>query len=119
MAESYLVASCLMAVALLAASGRRGLVDALCPECQGSAWHLPPSALWAVAYAVVFQTLVGYLAQAWALRHAEASLASLYATAQPIAAALLTCALLLLGLNPGGVLVWPGLEIASEVIWAE
>lgn len=115
MAESYLVASGLMVSACIGASFSTPIVDFVCPECEGSAWHLPPSALWAVAYSAVFQTIIAYCAQAWALRYAESSLASLYATAQPIMAAICTCAFLLVGFNPGGVLDWPGKEMLGAL----
>lgn len=115
MAESYLVAACLMAGAFLATSFSKDAVDFFCPECGGNAWHLPPQALWAVGYSVVFQTLLGYVSQAWALRHAESSLASLYATMQPLMAAIVTCALLLCGINPNGVLHWPRHELVGAL----
>merc|ERR1712039_823741 len=75
----------------------------------------PTSALFAIAYSVVFQTIVAYCMQAWALRFAPASLASMYATAQPIMAALVTCFLLLIGFNPGNALKWPGAEMSGAV----
>jgi len=111
MAESYLVAACFMAGTCVSMSFSAKAVDFLCPECNGDPWHVPPSALWSIAYSVAFQTLVAYCAQAWALRYAPASLASFYATAQPIMAALVTCTLLLFGYNPGGVLQWPSYEM--------
>merc|ERR1712151_601147 len=104
MAESYLVAACFMAVACICSSLSPDMVDFLCPTCDGDAWHVPLEALWAIAYSVIFQTIVAYVAQAWALRFAPASLASFYATTQPVMAALITCSLLLLGCNPGGAL---------------
>mmetsp|Transcript_170688 Transcript_170688/g.542298 ORF Transcript_170688/g.542298 Transcript_170688/m.542298 type:complete len:176 (-) Transcript_170688:108-635(-) len=86
------------------------VIDFVCPKCNGDPWHVPPSALYAIAFSVVFQTIVAYCAQAWALRYAPASLASLYATAQPIMAALVTCTFLLVGFNPSDLLHWPGRE---------
>jgi len=116
MAESYLVAACLMAIACVGVSFSPAVVNFFCPECHGSAWHLPPPALLAIGYSVVVQTIVGYLAQAWALRYAESSLASLYATAQSIMAAALCCLLLALDFNPGGALKWPGREMLGGVL---
>mmetsp|Transcript_11389 Transcript_11389/g.28742 ORF Transcript_11389/g.28742 Transcript_11389/m.28742 type:complete len:382 (-) Transcript_11389:36-1181(-) len=113
MAESYLIAACCMAVACVSVSFSPKLVDFLCPKCNGDPWHVPPSALLSITYSVIFQTIIAYLAQAWALRYAPASLASLYATAQPIMAAAVTILLLVVGLNPGGVLGYPGFEMVG------
>merc|ERR1711972_198221 len=54
---------------------------------------------------------IAYCAQAWALRYAPASLASFYATAQPIMATLVTSVLLVSGVNPNGALSWPSWEL--------
>lgn len=116
MAESYLVAACFMATACLLTSFFRPATDLFCPECHGNPWRFPPRALLTVTYSVVFQTVLGFLSQAWALRFAEPSTASLYATVQPIAATGTTCALLLLGINPGGVLTWPGWEMLGGLL---
>lgn len=116
MAESYLVSACFMAIACVLSSLSPGLVDFLCPKCDGNPWHVPFEALWAIAYSVIFQTMVAYVAQAWALRYAPASLASFYATAQPIMAAFVTCSLLIIGCNPGGVLEWPGAEMSGAFL---
>jgi drug/metabolite transporter (DMT)-like permease len=116
MAESYLVAACLMALACIATSYSPAATDFFCPECHGDPWHLPPQALWSVAYSIVFQTVVGYCAQAWALCYAESSLVALYATIQPITASVFTCALLACGFNPHGVLRWPGKEMIGALL---
>merc|ERR1711933_591136 len=84
--------------------------------CEGDPWHVPPSALWSIGYSVVFQTIVAYCAQAWALRFAPASLASFYATVQPIMAAAVTCGLLLVGVNPGGALRYPSWELFGALL---
>lgn len=116
MAESYLVAACLMALACILTSYSPAATDFFCPDCHGDPWHLPPQALWSVAYSIIFQTVVGYCAQAWALCYAESSLVALYATIQPITAAAFTCALLAIGFNPNGVLRWPGKEMIGAVL---
>mmetsp|Transcript_87477 Transcript_87477/g.171110 ORF Transcript_87477/g.171110 Transcript_87477/m.171110 type:complete len:142 (+) Transcript_87477:2-427(+) len=105
-----------MAGTCVSMSFSRTAVDFLCPACNGAAWRVPPSALWSILYSVIFQTLVAYCAQAWALRYAPASLASFYATAQPIMAALVTCTLLVFGYNPGGVLHWPSYELLGGAL---
>jgi len=116
MAESYLVSACLMAVACAATSVSSDVTDFLCPKCDNSPWRLRPKALWPIGYAVVVQTIMGYLCMAWALRFAESYLASLYATAQPVMAAAVTALFLLCDFNPGHVLRRPGYELIGAVL---
>lgn len=116
MAESYLAAAVLMCTACVIVSSFPAAVNFLCPECDGNPWRLPPDAVWAIVYSVVFQTIVGYCAQAWALRYADSSLVALYSATQPIFATLLSCALLVLGIDPRGSLSWPGIEMSGSVL---
>lgn len=116
MAESYFVAAFLMAVACVTTSFIPDAVDFFCPTCGGNPWHVPAAAYIAIGYSVVFQTIIAYCCQAWALRYSPASLASLYATAQPVVAAFVTCSFLFVGFNPGGVLFWPGHEMIGAVL---
>eukprot|EP00747_Dinoflagellata_sp_TGD_P023249 gnl/TRDRNA2_/TRDRNA2_129672_c1_seq2.p1 gnl/TRDRNA2_/TRDRNA2_129672_c1~~gnl/TRDRNA2_/TRDRNA2_129672_c1_seq2.p1 ORF type:complete len:323 (+),score=46.37 gnl/TRDRNA2_/TRDRNA2_129672_c1_seq2:67-1035(+) len=110
-AEGYLVASCLMVTTCLVSSRCPAAVEFFCPECHGNVWHMPEGAVLAVAYSVVFQTITAYALQAWALKYAESSAVSLYASAQPLMGNGLVCLMLVMGLNPGGVFRWPGLEL--------
>merc|ERR1712039_428377 len=110
------MAAILMVLACVCANHSPRLLGLVCPECNGDAWHFPDEALWAVGYSVVVQTLMGYCAQAWALRFAESSLVTLYATMQPVAATIISCALLSMGINPHGALVWPGREMIGAVL---
>eukprot|EP00929_Paragymnodinium_shiwhaense_P059012 TRINITY_DN29543_c0_g1_i2.p1 TRINITY_DN29543_c0_g1~~TRINITY_DN29543_c0_g1_i2.p1 ORF type:complete len:505 (+),score=57.36 TRINITY_DN29543_c0_g1_i2:28-1515(+) len=116
MAEAYLVSAWMMLGACYMTGQHRPFLDFVCPECEGNAWHLPRGAYVALAYAVIFQTMFGYCSQAWALRHADASLASLYATVQPIVATAVSCGLLLVGFNPNDALRWPGREMIGAVL---
>lgn len=120
MAESYLIAAVFMVVANVVVSFFPSVLTVVCPKCHGDPWHVPSSALYAICYSVIFQTVVAYVAQAWALKRAPASLAALYATAQPIMAALVTCLFLLVGFNPKGsdgkgILHYPGIENLGAV----
>jgi len=132
MAESYLMAALLMCIACVIISCYPVALDIICPECQGDAWHLPAEAVGAIGYSVVFQTIIGYCAQemqfrhrghhrlelllAWALRYAESSLVALYAVMQPITAAVMSCVLLSMGINPHNALAWPGREMRGAVL---
>merc|ERR1712228_1033297 len=96
------MAAFLMVSACIIVSNCPVLLDLICPDCDGDAWVLPPDALWAVGYSVIVQTLIGYCAQAWALRFAGSSLVALYATMQPVAATAVSCSLLAAGVDPRG-----------------
>jgi drug/metabolite transporter (DMT)-like permease len=53
------------------------------------AWHLSPRGLGAIAYLVVFGSVLGYSAYAYALRHASATIVGTYAYVNPVIAVLL------------------------------
>ncbi len=53
------------------------------------AWHLSPRGAGAIAYLVVFGSIVGYSAYAYALRHASATAVGTYAYVNPVIAVLL------------------------------
>ena len=52
-------------------------------------WHLSPRGAGAIAYLVVFGSIVGYSAYAYALRHASATAVGTYAYVNPVIAVLL------------------------------
>jgi len=56
---------------------------------EASAWRLSPSGLGALAYLVVFGSIIGYTAYAYALRHASATIVGTYAYVNPVVAVLL------------------------------
>ncbi|MGH7607624.1 MAG: EamA family transporter [Gemmatimonadales bacterium] len=56
---------------------------------EWSAWHMSPRGLGAIAYLVVFGSIVGYTAYAYALRHASATIVGTYAYVNPVIAVLL------------------------------
>jgi uncharacterized membrane protein/heme-degrading monooxygenase HmoA len=53
------------------------------------AWHLSSRGVGAIAYLVVFGSIVGYSAYAYALRHASATIVGTYAYVNPVIAVLL------------------------------
>ena len=53
------------------------------------AWHLSPRGFGAIAYLVVFGSVLGYSAYAYALRHASATIVGTYAYVNPVIAVLL------------------------------
>ena len=56
---------------------------------EGPAWHLEGAGLGAIAYLVVFGSIVGYTAYAYALEHASATIVGTYAYVNPVVAVLL------------------------------
>lgn len=56
---------------------------------EWSSWHLSPKGLGAIAYLVVFGSVLGYSAYAYALRHASATIVGTYAYVNPVIAVLL------------------------------
>jgi drug/metabolite transporter (DMT)-like permease len=68
-----------------------GLVVALLGTALGEwrRWHLTPTGVGAIAYLVVFGSIVGYSAYTYALRHASATIVGTYAYVNPVIAVLL------------------------------
>lgn len=56
---------------------------------EGPAWHLQGAGLGALAYLVVFGSIVGYTAYGYALEHASATIVGTYAYVNPVVAVLL------------------------------
>jgi drug/metabolite transporter (DMT)-like permease len=56
---------------------------------EAPAWHPTPSGLGALAYLVIFGSIVGYTAYAYALRHTSATLVGTYAYVNPVVAVIL------------------------------
>lgn len=56
---------------------------------EWSSWHLSPKGLGAIAYLVVFGSILGYSAYTYALRHASATIVGTYAYVNPVIAVLL------------------------------
>ena len=68
-----------------------GLVVSLVGSALGEwrSWHLSSRGLGAIAYLVVFGSIFGYSAYAYALRHASATIVGTYAYVNPVIAVLL------------------------------
>ena len=56
---------------------------------EWGAWHLTPKGLGAMAYLVVFGSILGYSAYTYALRHASPTIVGTYAYVNPVIAVLL------------------------------
>jgi drug/metabolite transporter (DMT)-like permease len=56
---------------------------------EWSRWHLTPTGVGAIAYLVVFGSILGYSAYTYALRHASPTIVGTYAYVNPVIAVLL------------------------------
>ncbi len=56
---------------------------------ERGAWHVTPSGLGALAYLIIFGSIVGYTAFGYALRHASATVVGTFAYVNPVVAVLL------------------------------
>jgi len=75
------------ALQMLAGGGVVALVGTVLGEW--SRWHLTPRGAGAIAYLVVFGSILGYSAYTYALRHASATIVGTYAYVNPVIAVLL------------------------------
>lgn len=75
------------AVQMIVGGGVVALVGTALGEWQ--AWHLSPRGIGAIAYLVVFGSILGYSAYSYALRHASATIVGTYAYVNPVIAVLL------------------------------
>ncbi|KAJ8601521.1 hypothetical protein CTAYLR_010764 [Chrysophaeum taylorii] len=65
-----------------------------CSDCaEGTYWAVPKTAIPALAYWILFQSVASYALLTWAAKHARASVVSAYSALQPVAAATLALAL--------------------------
>lgn len=84
---------------------------------EWSRWHLSPRGLGAFAYLVVFGSILGYSAYAYALKHASATVVGTYAYVNPVIAVLLGWLLLAEPIT-GRTLVAMGLILVA-VLWIQ
>ena len=72
---------------MIVGGGAVAIVGTLLGEWQS--WHLTGRAIGAIAYLVVFGSILGYSAYSYALRHASATIVGTYAYVNPVIAVLL------------------------------
>ena len=96
-----------------------GATTALMGSALGewSRWHMTPRGAEAVAYLVVFGSIVGYTAYTYALRHASPTIVGTYAYVNPVIAVLLGWLLLSEAITPRTILAM-GL-IFGAVVWIQ
>lgn len=84
---------------------------------EAPAWRVTPSGVGALAYLIVFGSIVGYTAYAYALRHTSATLVGTYAYVNPVVAVVLGWLVLSEPITPR-TLAAMGLILGS-VIWIQ
>jgi drug/metabolite transporter (DMT)-like permease len=84
---------------------------------EWSRWHLTPRGAEAVAYLVVFGSILGYTAYTYALRHASPTIVGTYAYVNPVIAVLLGWLLLSERITPRTVLAMA--LIFGAVVWIQ
>ena len=98
-AWSYNIAAIFMVILAYLSSLSDAAMEFLCPDCQGT-WIIPTGAVWALAYAIVFNSVIAYGLITWANQFATGTLVIGYSVLQPVTAALLTLLLLGIGAFP-------------------
>lgn len=88
-AWAYNVAALFMGMTAFLVSLSPDAMAFLCPDCT-STWVIPSGAWFALAYAVVFNSVAAYAILTWANKHATGTLVMIYTVLQPVTAALLT-----------------------------
>jgi drug/metabolite transporter (DMT)-like permease len=96
-----------------------GLTVAIAGSLLGewSRWHLTGRGVAAIAYLVVFGSIVGYSAYSYALRHASATIVGTYAYVNPVIAVLLGW--LLLGEQISGRMIVAIALTLAAVVWIQ
>jgi drug/metabolite transporter (DMT)-like permease len=84
---------------------------------EWSRWHLTPRGAEAVAYLVVFGSILGYTAYTYALRHASPTIVGTYAYVNPVIAVLLGWLLLREPITPRTLLAMA--LIFGAVVWIQ
>ena len=82
---SYIVASSLMTVTVVAINESPPALHFVCASCGGDGWRVDATASLAIAYWVVLGSVGGYLLNTWGNKHVDASLLGTYTVVQPIA----------------------------------
>lgn len=89
------------------------VLDFMCPppdELCGNGWQIPPGAVWALAYWIVFVSAIAYALITWGNQHIPGSTVSAFFAFQPIAAAVAASLVVKLSEPPHHGLEYPGVE---------
>lgn len=96
-ALSYIFASCGMVLSAVLINSSTGALDLICPGefpngnyCnENGPWYVPPAAIYALLYWIIFSSIMAYFFMTWGNKYAPASIVSVYTTLQPLTSAVL------------------------------
>jgi len=71
----------------------------VCPDCDGEAWNVPSTAIGALFYWIICQSVLAYFLLTWGNKYADPSLTAAFAAVQPLSAALLSFILISCGVT--------------------
>lgn len=91
-AWSYSLAVLCMSLSLVIVNSNPTLLSVLCKDCVG-AWAVPTETIWALAYWIIFQSLVCFMLLTWANQFVNVSISQLYVIIQPLIAAVIAAIL--------------------------
>mmetsp|Transcript_14307 Transcript_14307/g.21487 ORF Transcript_14307/g.21487 Transcript_14307/m.21487 type:complete len:425 (-) Transcript_14307:1044-2318(-) len=100
-AWSYTVASVLMLIFAVLMSMSEGISTFLCSDCVGSIWHVPPSAIPAMAFFIIMTSSLSYGLITWANKYASGTMVIGYTVTQPVASAIVIQTLVSFGFYEG------------------
>ena len=103
------------AVQMIVGGGAVALVGTVLGEWPS--WHLSARGIGAIAYLVIFGSIVGYSAYSYALRHASATIVGTYAYVNPVIAVLLGWLLLHEPVGPRTFIAMA--MILAAVVWIQ
>lgn len=115
-AGAYCIALAIMLpvhILVLGSVNVRKLVIAPGSHAPPPSWTVPKGAWPALAYCVIFQSVLGYVGLTWAVRFMDASIVSLYSVLTPVVACTLSTICIAAGYNPNGVLELPGKNLVG------
>lgn len=117
-AWAYVAASLMLVVITVIINATPTLLRFMCPppdeEC-GNGWDLPGDAVWALLYWIFFVSAVAYGLITWGNQHLESSVTSSFFALQPVAAAVVSFAIVATTAPPHHGLSGPGIQHLGAV----
>ena len=103
----------------IAGNSVKPVLDFMCPppdQLCGNGWQIPPGALWALAYLIVFVSALAYALITWGNQHIAGSTVSAFFAFQPIASATAASLVVKLSAPPHYGLAYPGVEHVAGAV---
>ena len=97
-AWSYLAATFMMIIFAIVMSWSESLSAFLCSDCEGSIWHVPPSAIPALIWYIIMTSSTAYGLITWSNKYATGTLVIGYTVLQPMASAVMIQLLVMFGM---------------------